>query len=206
MYLFRVQLPETPGALGQVATAMGAVGADIQALEIVDHSVEAAVDDFIVDLPPEAMPDSLIAACQAIDGVRVLWVSRSHAEWTIASDIELLNNMAADPVQAVYVLARDIPNVLHSSWAVLVGSDKKILYASETAPEFTDQGWEAIGSFDEVRSQELPDGWMPYYGESIVAIAPLGNGQALIVGRQGGPAFLPSELTRLRHFVGLATS
>ena len=34
------------------------------------------VDDFIVDLPPNQMPETIITACHRLDGVRVEWISR----------------------------------------------------------------------------------------------------------------------------------
>ncbi|MDR0848062.1 MAG: amino acid-binding protein [Propionibacteriaceae bacterium] len=204
MFLFRVQMPETPGSLGRVATAMGSVGANIFALEIVDRTPGAAVDDFLVDLPEEVLPDSLIAACQAIGGVKILWVSRAHSAWTISSDIELLNSMADHPEHAKAILTSDAPTVFHSSWAVLLDATRHVVQSSSTAPEFTAEGLAALGDLNEVRAVDLPDGWMPYYGESLVAIAPLTDGHAIVVGRQGGPEYLPSELTRLRHMAALA--
>ena len=52
----RVTLPDRPGSLGAVATAMGGVGADINAVEIVEKGAGIVVDDFIVDLPPNQLP------------------------------------------------------------------------------------------------------------------------------------------------------
>lgn len=198
-------MPEAPGSLGRVATAMGTMSANIFSMEIVDRTPGAAVDDFLVDLPEDVLPDSLIAACQSIDGVRVLWVSRAHSAWTIGSDIELLNAMSDNPDEAEAILTTEAPAVFHSSWAVLVDPTRGVAYSSATAPEFTESGLAALGDLGEVRSVDLPDGWMPYYGESIVAIAPLADGHTIVVGRQGGPAYLPSELTRLRHLAALAS-
>jgi len=205
MYLFRVLLPETPGALGSVATAMGNVGANIHALEIIDHHSGVAIDDFIVELPPEVMPDTVISSCCTVEGVKVLWVSRTYSDWTIASDIEALNSMLAEPGEAGFVLVDKAPNLFHSSWAALIDKDFHILHATQSAPDFTPEAQQAIGILDEVRSIDLPSDWIPEWGESIVAIAPVGENWILI-GRQGGPAYLPSELTRLKHLASLATA
>ncbi|MDN6021167.1 MAG: amino acid-binding protein, partial [Acidipropionibacterium jensenii] len=48
--MLRVQLPDTPGSLGFVATAMGTVDADISAVEIVEKGPGYAIDDFILTL------------------------------------------------------------------------------------------------------------------------------------------------------------
>ncbi|MDQ3591372.1 MAG: amino acid-binding protein, partial [Actinomycetota bacterium] len=37
-FLLRVELPDVPGSLGTLASALGTTGADIQAIEIVEHS------------------------------------------------------------------------------------------------------------------------------------------------------------------------
>ncbi|HZA74624.1 MAG TPA: amino acid-binding protein, partial [Propionibacteriaceae bacterium] len=45
--MMRVTLPDRPGSLGAVATAMGGVGADINAVEIVEKGAGIVVDDFV---------------------------------------------------------------------------------------------------------------------------------------------------------------
>ena len=56
---------------------MGGVGADINAVEIVEKRADGSVvDDFIVDLPPNQLPETLVTACQSLAGVRVEWIAR----------------------------------------------------------------------------------------------------------------------------------
>ena len=88
MLLLRVQLPDRPGSLGSVATALGTAGADIAAIEIVEKAAGQAINDFMVTVPPGALLDNLISACTAIEGVRVLWMSRYPENWGLASDID----------------------------------------------------------------------------------------------------------------------
>ena len=65
VFLMRITLPDRPGSLGSVATAMGSVGADINAVEIVEKKSDGSVvDDFIVDLPPNQLPETIVTACQ----------------------------------------------------------------------------------------------------------------------------------------------
>ena len=59
VFLMRVTLPDRPGSLGAVATAMGGVGGDINAVEIVEKGAGIVVDDFIVDLPPNT-PETIV--------------------------------------------------------------------------------------------------------------------------------------------------
>src|SRR6476646_7711606 len=50
-YVLRLLLPDRPGTLGAVATALGLVDADILAMDIVERSPDQAVDDIVVSLP-----------------------------------------------------------------------------------------------------------------------------------------------------------
>ncbi|MDR2930021.1 MAG: amino acid-binding protein [Propionibacteriaceae bacterium] len=205
MFILRVQLPELPGTLGRIATAIGAAGADIQALEIVGHGDGFAIDDFVVDLPGDVLADTVVAACQSVDDVRVLWVSRSQGTWTIASDVEVLDAMTANPSCAKTILLSEAPNLFHCAWAMLANQDRQVLAATQTAPVLNESAWEDIGALSSVRTVELPSEWLPEWGETIVAIAPMGADQAILIGRQGGPSFLRSELTRLKYLARLAT-
>ena len=58
--LVRVQLPDRPGALGTVATAMGRAGADISAMEIVEKGEGCVIDDFMLTIPAGALVDLLV--------------------------------------------------------------------------------------------------------------------------------------------------
>ena len=51
VFLIRVSIPDRPGSLGAVASAMGTVGADIHAVEIVGREMGRVIDDFLVKLP-----------------------------------------------------------------------------------------------------------------------------------------------------------
>ena len=66
MLILRIQVPDVPGALGKVATTMGTVDADISAVEIVEKGDGYAIDDFILSLPTETMPDTLVSTCDQL--------------------------------------------------------------------------------------------------------------------------------------------
>ena len=86
-FLLRVELPDVPGSLGALASALGTAGADIHAIEIVEHrqprsgNAATAVDDVLLELPPHVLPDTLVTACHKLEGVRVVWISRYNAGW-----------------------------------------------------------------------------------------------------------------------------
>ena len=62
MYLLRVVLPDRPGSLGSVASALGAAQADINAVEIVEKGDGFVIDDFMLSLPAGHRPDTLVTA------------------------------------------------------------------------------------------------------------------------------------------------
>ena len=70
-FLLRIQLPDRPGALGAVATALGTVGADILSVDVIERSPGCAIDDLVLELPPDRLADSLVSAANTVPGVRV---------------------------------------------------------------------------------------------------------------------------------------
>ena len=93
-FLLRVELPDVPGSLGRVASAIGEAGGDIEAIEIVEHRADGtAVDDVLLEMAPGMMPDSVVSACNTLDGVRVLWVSRYAAGGNLFLDLEVVEQL-----------------------------------------------------------------------------------------------------------------
>ena len=50
-YLLRLVVPDRPGLLGAVATALGEAGIDIVSVDVLERSGGVAVDDIVVELP-----------------------------------------------------------------------------------------------------------------------------------------------------------
>ena len=129
----RVTLPDRPGSLGSVATAMGSVDADINAVEIVEKKSDGSVvDDFIVDLPPNQLPETIVTACQSLPGVRVEWIARYPEGGGLQSDLEALERMTADPPHAAETLVSLCPVVFRSHWATLI--DVSVVGAMVVSP------------------------------------------------------------------------
>lgn len=203
--LIRVALPDRPGSLGAIATAMGRAGADIHAVEIVEKREGYAIDDFMVEIPTGVAADPLVTACETEPGVEVVWVSHYPEAWGLLSDVEVLNAMTEDPERAEEILTNQAPAAFRVSWAVLV--DRRgggVLAHSEMSPDLNADGIAAFGSLSQARSAELPDGWIPGWGETLIAIAPTRRDAAIVLARRGGPAFIKSELVRLRHLAAVA--
>src|ERR1700736_1590817 len=70
-FLLRVGLPDRPGALGAVASRIGAVRADVVAVDIVGSANGRAVDEFVVELADESHVSLLLSEVAEVDGVEV---------------------------------------------------------------------------------------------------------------------------------------
>lgn len=208
MFLLRVTLPDRPGSLGAVATAMGGVGGDINAVEIVQKGNGIVVDDFIVDLPPGRMAETIVTACNALEGVHVEWISRYPEGGGLQSDLEALERMTADPTHAGEILASLCPVVFRSHWATLLdvnGAEGVQLFGTAQAPDLDADLIKRFAPFDAAHRIDLETGWILGWGESTVVVTPLKGGRAVAIGRLGGPPFLDSEINRLHHLAALAT-
>ncbi len=201
----RVALPDRPGSLGAVATALGTVKADINAVEIVEKYEGFAVDDFMLDLPPGIQPDALITVCTSIPGVEVLWLSHYPERWGLQGDVDVLNHMTEYAERAEEILTLESPEVFRVTWAALIDRDRRaVTLKTDLAPDLDSGGVARLGALDVVRSDELPEGWLPGWGETLIAVAPFKSASSIVVARRGGPEFLKSELARLRHLAALA--
>lgn len=205
MFLMRVALPDVPGKLGAVATALGTEGADIAAIQIVGRDGDTVIDDFLVDLPAGRLADQVVSACQAIEGVRVEWIAFYPEGGTLTTDLEALEQIIRDPAQGGRILAESSVSVFHAGWAVLVedcSTEPRATHRTAQAPELTGEQLTALGDWS-VESLTPPAQWLPGWQDVTIAKAPLVGDRAVILGRQGGPGFLPAELARFAHLAAL---
>lgn len=208
-FLLRVELPDVPGSLGALATALGSAGADIEAIEIVEHRGDGvAVDDVLLELPPRVMPDALVTACHELEGVRVHWISRYNAGANLRMDLEAVESFAADADHAVQRLVDVVPETFRVDWAMAlqrVDGEPHVMFETPTAPELVPEAsiWLGIRS-----SRTLDD--VPQWESTVLAGTQAkdrdGRVFVVVVGRHGGPAFLASEVARLGHMTSLAAS
>jgi hypothetical protein len=70
-YVIRVRLLDRPGALGAVASRIGAVGGDIVAVDILDRTAGAAIDEFVVELADERLIELLQHEIHEVDGATI---------------------------------------------------------------------------------------------------------------------------------------
>src|ERR1051326_968486 len=120
-FLLRVELPDVPGSLGALATALGSAGADIEAIQIVEHRNDGfAVDDVLLESPPSLMPDTLITACHALEGVKVHWISRYNAGVNLSMDLEAVESFISEPEFPIARLIEVVPETFRVDWSMAV--------------------------------------------------------------------------------------
>ena len=211
-YLLRVSLPDRPGMLGAVATALGEVGADILSLDVVERGPDGAVDDLVVALPPGRLADALLTSAQSVPGVVVESLRPYGGGSGLHLDLELVEVLASRPHEGLALLVDHAPGVFRAGWAVLAeldGDRPVVRLASVAAPATADLGvpWLPLPA---ARAVQAGEDWVPERWSAVgmeLAVAPVGRSdRAVLVGRPGGPRFRSSEVLRLAHLAGIAAT
>ncbi len=209
-YLLRIVLPDRPGALGAVATALGRVGADILSLDVIERGPGMAIDDLVVELPPDKLADSLVSAAVSVEGVRVESIRPYAGQIDPHRELELLDSLAARPERSLELLTAGVARVFRAGWALVLAEpelgEARVLAKGNAAPEvdvLSVPWWPPRPA----RALAPDSAWAPPDWDRLgteLAVAPLGKG-ALLIGR---PAlrWLPSELVRLQHLAAVAAS
>jgi ACT domain len=210
-FLLRLVLPDRPGALGAVATALGTVGADILSIDVIQRSPGgSATDDFVVELPPDKLADSLVSAATTVDGVHVESIRPYHGQIDPHRELELLDKLGRNPQDPLAVLADGCARVFRAGWALVlaapVGTRSAVLAAGGGAPELSTlptPWWPPTPT----RPLEPDESWAPAdWGRlgTELAVTALGE-HALLVGRST-LRWVPSELVRLQHLAAIAAT
>jgi len=208
--LLRVVLPDRPGALGAVATALGAAGADILSVDVIERAPGSAVDDFVVELAPDRLADSLVSAAATVPGVQVESIRPYAGQIDPHRELELLDALGADPDSSLAVLADGVARVFRAGWALVlappVAGHAPVLASGGAAPELPSVAapwWPPAPARVLSCAHEWAPGDWNRLGTEL-AVSPLGE-LALLIGR---PAlrWLPSEVMRLQHLAAIAAS
>lgn len=208
-FLIRVQLPDIPGTLGAVATALGGIGADILSVDVVERGGGVAVDDLVVELPSGRLPDVLITAAESIEGVVVDAVRPYAGVLDTHRELELVEEVAEEPRAGLAVFTEGVPKIVRAGWALTLTpgpNGVRTLSASGAAPESDtlDLPWMPLAKATILDGEAdwVPETWRELGTE--LAATPLGKpDRVLLVGRPGGPMFRAAEVARLAHLAGI---
>lgn len=136
----RVWIPDRPGALGAVASRIGAVRGDVVGIDILERGADRAIDELTVVLPETGLVDLLVSEIKAVDGVSVEDIRpvrdgvrdpRLDALETAATLVEATTKDAL-----LSLLTRHAVRDFSSDWAAVVDDANAVLRAAEgPAPE-----------------------------------------------------------------------
>jgi len=202
VFLVRVALADRPGALGAVASRIGAVRADVVGVEIVERAGGRAVDEFVVELADQTHMALLVSEIEQVDGaaveqVRPLPRGRRDARRDAYEDAKAL--LTERSRQRLLAKAAELGRrELDAAWAAVVGGSgpsEAHAVASEGRPPAAP--W-LVSYLDETRTAQgrppSPDiAWAELASWDLV----------LVVGRPGCP-FARGEQLRLEALAGLA--
>jgi hypothetical protein len=127
LYIVRVWVPDRPGALGAVASRIGAVRGDLVGIDILERGAGRAIDELVVDLPSESLVKLLISEVSQVDGVDVEDVRRANDALAdprldaLETAASLVSQSAIEPL--LKSLARSSIRDFQSDWAGIVEPD-----------------------------------------------------------------------------------
>ena len=186
-FVVRLWVPDRPGALGQVASRIGAVRGDVVGIDILERGAGRAIDELVVELPDAGLVSLLLAEIDQVDGVAVEDVRPAPAE-LVDPRLDALETAAVLVGAATYSellssLVAHARRDFGAEWAVVVDLDERLLLASHGAPP--PPGWLVAFVTGSQSSAAVSSGEC---GPDDVAWAALaGSSLALLLGRQGRP-------------------
>ncbi|MER3632242.1 MAG: NAD-dependent malic enzyme, partial [Blastocatellia bacterium] len=89
----RVRIQNRPGKLGEITTAIGKAGGDIEAIDIVSVGKDFLIRDITVNASSESHDQEIIEAMKAIDGVEVINVSDRTFLIHLGGKIEIVSKI-----------------------------------------------------------------------------------------------------------------
>ena len=184
-FVLRVWLPDRPGALGAVASRIGAVRGDLVGIDILETGGGRAIDELAVNLPEERLVPLLVHEVGQVDGVDVEEVRpvdgalpdpRLDALETAAVLVEQTH-----VVDLLEVLTAEAQRDFVADWAAVVAlEDGNVLVSTGEPPE---PAWLAAFLAGSTSSTTAANGDA---GPEDVAFAMFPAGDiALVLGRDG---------------------
>ena len=180
----RVWLPDRPGALGLVASRIGAIGADIVGVDVLERSEHVAVDEFAVTLGSEDLVKLLVREIEEVDGASVEQWERVERFPDPLDALETVEHLCvADGVEdlARRLTAR-VRSEFNADWAAVLRESELVATSGEGVPDPSVLHALASGT------SASPAVAAGESGPDDLAVAPLDPlGSYLLIGRVGHP-------------------
>ena len=125
----RVWMPDRPGALGQVASRIGAVRGDVLSIEVLEQGGGRAIDELTVALPDDDLMPLLTAEIDAVDGVAVESIRVVDPDRTDASLSALALGAAIAeslPAERLEVMVGGIQRFAETDWVMVLDNGDPI--------------------------------------------------------------------------------
>jgi hypothetical protein len=124
-YVVRVWLPDRPGALGAVASRIGAVRGDLVGVDILERGAGRAIDELVVELPHAGLVDLMISEVNQVDGVDVEDVREAPGGSPVDPRLDALETAAylverGDPSDLLKALVSHAARDFEADWAAVV--------------------------------------------------------------------------------------
>jgi hypothetical protein len=198
-YVLRLWLPDRPGALGLVATRIGAVRGDVLSIEIIERDGGQAIDELVVALPDPELVPLMLNEIAEVDGVAVedIWAVGAGRPTRDAQLLDLVETLVvADPDKRLQQLCDGVQTALDTDWAVALGGTPQVVLAA--AGPLPDQGW--LGAFlDGAR-------FMPSTEPAPGDVAWASCSSLTIVAGRARWSFRSSERAHLKQLVRIAAA
>lgn len=211
-YTLRIAIDDRPGSLAAIAAALGGIGANITELDVLERSLDHAIDQLVVQAPGRTGPE-VREAIECVQGatVQVLRPTRRHDGLPPLGVAVRLARAA--PSELLRTLADGVVVSFEATWAVVVRDRQpqaEVLAASAGAPSFVDVATPWLPLRDVRRIGQgpwTPDGWLRADVPLAMAAAPLrSSAEAVAVCRPYGPRFAQRELADLAMLAELAVA
>src|SRR5262245_17786157 len=181
----RVWLPDRPGALGLVASRIGAIGADIVGIDVLERSEKVAVDEFGVVLPRDDLVKLLVREIEEVDGASVEeWRTVERFPDPRIDALESVEQICAAGTkdELALQLTTSVRAEFHADWAAVLDGANVVAAVGSGVPDPTVLDALATGT---TASPIVAAGEA---GPDDLAVAPIGeHGAVLLVGRDGHP-------------------
>jgi len=119
----RVWVPDRPGALGQVASRIGAVHGDVIGIDILERGGGRAIDELVVTLPSDDVVDLLVAEISQVDEAAVEQVHKIDRDRPepVVMGLEIAARLVESaPAKRVECLCNELHDFVEADWALAV--------------------------------------------------------------------------------------
>ncbi|GAA3104287.1 ACT domain-containing protein [Streptosporangium carneum] len=190
----RIALPDQPGSLGNVTRALGAAGADITQIVVLERGGGRAVDDVTVFWPDSSPREPLVESLESVPGVSVEGVWGTREAPGTYPELEILKYITTAGDRALATLIDSMPVLFSADWAAAgTEEDPRVVVHSS---------WRAPSEIPFPQETPARPTAATFDSGLHVVAAPLPPlALTLLLARADGPAFHRIEVHRLTRIL-----